>query len=159
MKRIPTLGCMLALTVLTASAAASHNLLFANATLQLSMPADFRIEASWSGHTRLYSGNSEVAAFDEWNLSIRKQMFRQRLTLHAGIYNIFDRRVGYATHPTAYDGSNTIRSGFAARRVSIGISYSFASGKSVANRRAKHSDEETLRRLGGKNDGTTIKNQ
>ncbi len=144
---------------LETSAAASHNLLFANATLQLTLPTDFRIEASWSGHTRLYSGNSEVAAFDEWNLSIRKQMFRQRLTLHAGIYNIFDRRVGYATHPTAYDGSSTIRSGFAARRVSIGISYSFTSGKSVDTRRVKRSDEETLRRLGGKNDGTTIKNQ
>ena len=140
------------------SSASSHNLLFVNATLQLALPAEFRIEASWSGHTRLYSGNSEVAPFDTWNLSIRKHMCRRRLTLHAGIYNIFDRAAGYATHPTAYNGSSVIRSGLSSRHFRAGISYSFTSEKKSVERRVKYRDEEMRRRLGGTGDETITKN-
>lgn len=141
------------------SAAASHNLLFANATLQLSLPAEFRIEASWNYHSRLYSGNSEAAPQGLWNLSVRKHLCRRRLTLHAGIYNIFDRATTYATHPTTYDGSSRVKSGFSARHFRIGISYSFTSGKATAARRMERGDEDMRRRLGDKKDDTITKNQ
>lgn len=141
------------------SAAASHNLLFANATLQFSLPAEFRIEASWNYHSRLYSGNSEVAPLVICNLSIRKHLCRRRLTLHAGIYNIFDRATTYVTHPTAYDGSSMVRGGISSRHFRAGISYSFTSGKATAAHRMERNDEDTRRRLGDKKDDTITKNQ
>lgn len=141
------------------SPVASHNLFFANAALQFTLPAEFRIEATWNGHTRLYSGNSEIAPFDTFNLSIRKRLCHRRLTLHAGIYNIFDRAMTYGTHPAAYDGSSSVKSGAASRHFRIGISYSFTSGKETSARRMERRNEETRRRLGDRNDSTITKNQ
>lgn len=141
------------------SPVASHNLLFANALLQLSLPAEFRVEASWSYHSRLYSGNSEVAPLDIFNLTVRKHLCHRRLTLHASIYNIFDRTTEYATHPTAYDGRSRVRSGASVRHFRIGISYSFATGKRGSDRRFIRRNEDTRRRLGDTEDKIITKNQ
>lgn len=141
------------------STVASHGLLFAGAVVQLFLPADLGIEASWSGNTRLYSGNSEIAPWHTCSLAVRKRLCRGRLALSAGIYNIFDLPMAYDTHPGAYDGHIVMASGLGRRHFRAGVSWSFEKGRKSVERRIERGDEDTRRRLTGANDTSITKNK
>lgn len=49
-----------------------HFLFFGNASVVFFLPSDYSLEAEYSGASRLYSGNSEVAPFHALHLRLRK---------------------------------------------------------------------------------------
>ncbi len=56
------------------AAFAHHYLAFANATATFTLPKDITIEGQYSGTSRLYSGNSEVAPRHIVSLFARKKL-------------------------------------------------------------------------------------
>ena len=129
---------------------AKHYLMFANAVSTFYLPADYSLEAQYSGASRLYSGNSEVAPRHTLDLTVRKKFMNDKLIVSAGINNIFNRFNGYANTLETYSTQSQYKESHAGRVFKISLSWNFNSGKKVAKSKIERSPENELNRLNEK---------
>ena len=126
---------------------ANHYLMFANANATFFLPASYSFELQYSGASRLYSGNSEVAPRHTLSLIARKKFMNDRLVVSAGINNLFNRYNDYANNLDAYSTQTHYREAASGRNFKITLSWNFNSGKKVSKGKIERSSEEEQNRL------------
>lgn len=126
---------------------ASHPLAFVRCTSDIELPKGFRIEIACDHHSRLYSGNSEIAGRCTLSLYLRKLFFDDRLTLRIGCDNLTDARESYAS---TLDGFRRLIAGYrgvSARCWTATLSWRFRRGAEVRERRIERGAAEERSRL------------
>ena len=109
----------------------SHYLGFANAIATFALPAGFTVEARYSGTSRLYSGNSEVAPRHTVGVMARKKLFNDKLLLAVSVDNIFNQANEYASTLDVYRTSSRYENGLTGRVFKVALTWNFNSGKKV----------------------------
>lgn len=113
------------------AAFAHHYLAFANATVTFTLPKDITIEGQYSGTSRLYSGNSEVAPRHIVSLFARKKLAGNRFLITVSADNIFNRYNDFASHIEAYTSQSHFESGHLGRTFKATLTWNFNSGRKV----------------------------
>lgn len=113
------------------SSFSSHYLGFANAIATFTLPAGFTVEARYSGTSRLYSGNSEVAPRHTVGVMARKKLLNDKLLLAVSVDNIFNQANEYASTLDVYRTSSRYENGFTGRVFKVALTWNFNSGKKV----------------------------
>ena len=108
------------------AAFAHHYLAFANATATFTLPKDITFEGQYSGASRLYSGNSEVAP-----LFAGKKLAGNRFLITVSADNIFNRYNDFASHIEAYTSQSHFESGHLGRTFKTTLTWNFNSGRKV----------------------------
>lgn len=129
------------------SSLARHFLGFANVNATFQLPAHYSIEVQYSGTSRLYSGNSEVAPRHTVNLYARKKLAGNRLLITAGINNIFDHQNGYLNNMEAYTTKSQYESGSTGRIFKVSLAWIFNSGKQIKKSKIERSSDSERNRL------------
>lgn len=111
------------------SAYNSHFLYFGNAEADFLLPRDYSVEIQYSGASRLYSGNSEVAPYHTFNLRLRKKWNDGKWVATVGADNLFDRQNRYVSHLDAYSMESTYHPAAAGRLVKVSLTWNFNRGK------------------------------
>lgn len=127
-----------------------HFLYFANVNAAFQLPADYSLEVQYSGTSRLYSGNSEVAPRHTINLFARKKLAGNRLLLTAAVNNLFDRQNGYINRMEAYAAKSHYESGISGRIFKVSLTWNFNSGKRVKKSSVERSSDSERKRLNEK---------
>lgn len=127
-----------------------HFLFFGNASVVFFLPSDYSLEAEYSGASRLYSGNSEVAPFHALHLRLRKKWNDGRLTATLGVDNVFDRSNVYTSHLPAYTSVAHYSSASAGRVFKLSFSWNFNRGKKIKKVSVEKQSSEERKRLDGK---------
>ena len=96
-----------------------------------SLPAGFTVEARYSGTSRLYSGNSEVAPRHTVGVMARKKFLNDKLLLAVSVDNIFNQANEYASTLDVYRTSSRYENGFTGRVFKVALTWNFNSGKKV----------------------------
>lgn len=112
----------------------SHYLYFINSTANLTLPASFFLEVSYSGTSRLYSANSGIEPLHLFHAQLKKKLFRDRINLSIGIHNIFDKRTAYFANMEDYTSRTRGVEAWNSRAVKISLQYTFNSGKILKKR-------------------------
>lgn len=128
----------------------AHYLAFANANATFLLPADFTAEIQYSGTSRLYSGNSEVAPRHTVNLAVRKKFADNRFLLTASANNIFDRQQSFVSRIDAYTTYSRYESALSGRTFKISLTWNFNSGKNVKKSKIERSSADERSRLNEK---------
>ncbi len=113
------------------SSFSSHYLGFANAIATFTLPAGFTVEARYSGTSRLYSGNSEVAPRHTVGVMARKKLLNDKLLLAVSVDNIFNQANEYASTLDVYRTSSRYENGLTGRVFKVALTWNFNSGKKV----------------------------
>ncbi len=113
------------------AAFAHHYLAFANATATFTLPKDITIEGQYSGTSRLYSGNSEVAPRHIVSLFARKKLAGNHFLITVSADNIFNRYNDFASHIEAYTSQSHFESGYLGRTFKATLTWNFNSGRKV----------------------------
>lgn len=113
------------------SSFSSHYLGFANAIATFTLPAGFTVEARYSGTSRLYSGNSEVAPRHTVGVMARKKFLNDKLLLAVSVDNIFNQANEYASTLDVYRTSSRYENGLTGRVFKVALTWNFNSGKKV----------------------------
>lgn len=108
---------------------ATHYLYFGNATATFYLPRDIQIEAQYSGASRLYSGNSEVAPAHWLSLHLRKKWHDGRWSLRLSLNNLTNQQAGYVGRVADYTHYTDLHLPAAGRNLQIGITWNFSTGK------------------------------
>lgn len=113
------------------SSFSSHYLGFANAIAIFTLPAGFTVEARYSGTSRLYSGNSEVAPRHTVGVMARRKLLNDKLLLAVSVDNIFNQANEYASTLDVYRTSSRYENGLTGRVFKVALTWNFNSGKKV----------------------------
>lgn len=122
-----------------------HYLLFVNSVAGFTLPGDWYAELSYDGHSRLYSGNSEVRGRHVLNASVKKHFAQGRFSASLAVQNLTGSRNEYVARTS---GFVNILNGYTAldsRYVKVSVSYHFRSGNEFKARRVENAGG----RLGG----------
>lgn len=128
-------------------APSAHGLLFADATAAFTLPAGFYIEAVFRAQSRLYSGNSEVGPRRTFDATIKKQLFRKRLTLYLTGQNLTESGMEYVS---ATDGMRRVLRGRQAaqgRTWQVGATWNFRSGHAFKARKIESASADERKRI------------
>ncbi|WP_295937123.1 outer membrane beta-barrel family protein [uncultured Alistipes sp.] len=127
--------------------AATHYLMFTDATAAFTLPAGFYIEAVYRGHSRLHSGNSEVAPRHTLSATVKKQLCKKRLTLFVTATNLTGCGEEYAS--TTGNMRRVIggQTGWSGRSWKIGASWNFRSGQKFKARTVESAAQAERKRL------------
>ncbi len=127
--------------------AATHCMLFADATLALTLPREFYLETVYRAQTRLYSGNAEIGPRNTLSATLRKRCFDKRLTLFVTAENLTG--CGWEFASVTGGMRRTIRGDMAwtGRIWKIGATWNFRAGKEVRQHRIESAADTERRRL------------
>lgn len=114
---------------------AEHYLLFANATTGVELPGKFYAELSYSGHTRLYSGNSEVEGRHTLGAALKKRLCRDRLVVSLAVENITGANEAYVSRTESFTRRMTGYSPWSTRRCKLSLTWNFRSGSEFKTRK------------------------
>lgn len=120
-------------------AVSSHYLMFANAVCGFNLPAGLYAELSYSGHNRLYSGNSEVAGRHLFNAALKKSILAGKLSFSASVQNFTNRKAEYVSRT---GGFVSVMRGYTsrdARYFKLSVSYNFRTGREFKTRKVESS--------------------
>lgn len=124
-----------------------HWLMFANAVTGIELPAGFRIEVIYSGHSRLYSGNSEVEARHALGASVRKRFCRDRLVLSLAGHNLAASREAYVSRIDGLVRRMEGRTPRSSRYWKAALTWNFRSGRTFKAPRAESAAAGERRRM------------
>lgn len=113
------------------------------------IPKVFDLEINYWYSPRMLSANIEVMSQQDINVSIKKRMLDNRLTMSLTMYNLFDRKQRVRVVEEGFEKWNTVDSG--GFRAALTIRYNFRSGKEFRARTVERdADGESQRISGGK---------
>ena len=125
----------------------SHYLYFLNTTANISLPAKFYLELTYSGTSRLYSANSGINPRHLFHASIKKQLFNEKITATLGMNNVFNSKTSYFAHTEQFRMNSKGYEAANSRFIQLGIQYHFKAGKSFKNREIESTSSEEKSRL------------
>lgn len=127
--------------------AATHGLLFADATLAVTLPQQFHLEAVYRVQSRLYSGNSQVGPRQTLAASIRKRCFGKRLTLFLTAENLTGTSWEFVSETAGTRRVMRGRIPWTGRQWKLGATWNFRAGKELRNRSVERAADTERRRL------------
>lgn len=120
-----------------------------NGQMSFTLPKNFFIELSGYFMHGMVSGNMHMDAMGDMDLMIKKRLFDNKLTLSAGIGNIFNSYNGASVHEAEFRRNMNIMNAWSRRQFSFSISYNFNAGKQFKARSVESGSAEDRSRLGG----------
>lgn len=125
----------------------SHYLMFANMISGFILPSGFYAELSYSGTSRLYSGNSGVDPRHTLNAAIKKSILKDKITFSFSAQNITNSKTGYFSATDNFINNMRGLSGWDSRYFKLSVTYNFRSGKSFKAQQVESSAKEERGRL------------
>lgn len=112
--------------------------LYYSASSTFQLPRKFMIDVDYFGTNRVYSGNLATSPMHRLSVSVKKQLFDERLTLSVGADNILNERQEALTRSDDFTRTIHIRQAWNSINYTLRIAYNFRTGKAF-NRRAVES--------------------
>lgn len=125
----------------------AHYLYFIHSTAAITLPADFFLEFTYSGTSRLYSANSGIEPAHLLHTQLKKKLLNNRLNVSLGMHNLFNHKAAYFADMGTYMNTSEIMDGRNSRTVKISLQYNFKSGKSVKKRTVENDPDARKERL------------
>jgi len=125
----------------------NHNLLFFNSTATCLLPFNYTMELQYNAHSRLFSGNSEVAPFGTLNLSLKKKWNDGKWVATASVDNLLNQSICYRSRLDAYITNTTYHLASNGRIFKFAIAWNFNSGKKVKQRKLENSSSAERNRF------------
>ncbi len=111
------------------------------------LPKKFMIEASYFGRTKAVQGNMEIKGIHLLNLSVKKRLLKDRLTLSLSAESILDMETQMKAYQPEFERTFRVQQFWQGRTYKFGISYNFQAGKSFQKRAVESSSSEERGRL------------
>ncbi len=126
---------------------------YANAQMTFSLPKEFYIELSGSYMHGLVAGNTKLADMHKMNLSVKKRLLDNKLTLKLGVDNIIPQTQDITIEEPTFKRVMNVDQPWMRPMVNFSISYNFNTGKQFRAKSVESGSAEDLGRLGGGGNG------
>ncbi|MBR5770719.1 MAG: outer membrane beta-barrel protein [Alistipes sp.] len=122
---------------------------YANAQMTFSLPKEFYIELSGSYMHGLVAGNTKLADMHKMNISVKKRLVDNKLTLKLGVDNIIPQTQDITIEEPTFKRVMTVDQPWMRPMVNFSISYNFNTGKQFRAKSVESGSADDLGRLGG----------
>ena len=121
---------------------------FANAQMTFTLPKEFYIELSGRYMHGLVAGNTKLADMGNMNLSVKKRLVDNKLTLKLGVDNIIPQTQDITIEEPSFKRVMNVDQPWMRPMVNFSISYNFNSGKQFRAKSVESGSAEDRGRLG-----------
>lgn len=111
------------------------------------LPKKFMIETSYFGRTKAVQGNMEIDGIHLLNLSVKKRLLKDRLTLSLSAESILNMETRLTAMQPEFTRSFRVKQFWQGRTYKFGISYNFQAGKSFQRRSVESGSSDEKGRL------------
>lgn len=115
--------------------------------MTFTLPAKFILELTYNGQSRAKVVNIELDERHDLGVSIKKRLFKDRLTLHFTGNNLLDRETKISTSQSDFRREMRIKQPWGGRTYTFGISWNFQTGKSFRSRTIESGSQEERARM------------
>lgn len=126
-----------------------HNMLMAYSMMTFTLPAKFFFDLSFWGRSKMWSGTTCVGGQYRLNVTLKKRLLKDRLTLTAGVDNLVRRTQDITAYGDGFVRSMTLRNVWTEPQYRFGISWNFQGGKQFRSRTVESGSAEEQSRVGG----------
>lgn len=130
----------------------NHNMAYANATNNITLPKNFFVEVSYYYQSRWIMGNMKSYSTQNVSLSIKKRFAKERFTASVSAYNLIkgasNMRVDVMGE--GFEKYTSMNENWSDRRFVFSLRYNFRSGVSFKAKSVESGSGEDANRLGGK---------
>jgi hypothetical protein len=127
-----------------------HNFMaFASGQMSFTLPKNFFIELSGRYMHGMTAGNTTIDDTGNMDLSIKKRLLDNKLTLKLGVNNIVPTTQHITIEEASFKRTMTIDQPWSRPMANFSISYNFNSGKQFRAKSVESGSAEDLGRLGG----------
>ena len=121
----------------------------ANGQMSFTLPKSFFIELDGMYMHGAQAGNTKIRDFGNLNLTLKKRMFDNKLTLALGLQNLIPMKQGIDIEEPTFKRSMTIDQPWQRFGAKLSISYNFNAGKQFRAKSVESGSAEDRSRLGG----------
>ena len=121
---------------------------FANAQMTFTLPKEFYIELSGRYMHGLVAGNTKLADMGNMNLSVKKRLVDNKLTLKLGIDNLIPQTQDITIEEASFKRVMNVDQPWMRPMVNFSISYNFNTGKQFRAKSVESGSAEDRGRLG-----------
>ena len=121
----------------------------ANGQMSFTLPKNFFIELDGQYMHGAQAGNTKIRDFGNLNLTLKKRMFDNKLTLALGLQNLIPMKQGIDIEEPTFKRSMTIDQPWQRFGAKLSISYNFNAGKQFRAKSVESGSAEDRSRLGG----------
>lgn len=121
----------------------------ANGQMSFTLPKNFFIELDGQYMHGAQAGNTKIADFGNLNLTLKKRMFDNKLTLALGLQNLIPTKQRIDIEEPTFKRSMTVDQPWQRFGAKLSISYNFNAGKQFRAKSVESGSAEDRSRLGG----------
>jgi hypothetical protein len=121
----------------------------ANAQMTFSLPKEFYIELSGQYAHGLVAGNTKLSDMGNMNISVKKRLVDNKLTLKLGVDNIIPQTQYITIEEPTFKRVMVMEQPWMRPTVNFSISYNFNTGKQFRAKSVESGSADDLGRLGG----------
>lgn len=122
---------------------------FANGQMTFTLPKEFYIELSGRYMHGLVAGNTKLADQGNMNISLKKRLLDNKLTLKLGVDNIIPQTQDIIIEEPTFKRVMNVDQPWMRPMVNFSVSYNFNSGKQFRAKSVESGSADDLGRLGG----------
>ena len=129
--------------------AVRHNFMaFTNAQMTFTLPKEFYIELSGRYMHGLVAGNTKMADMGNMNISVKKRLLDNKLTLKLGVDNLIPQTQDITIEEPSFKRTMNVDQPWMRPMVNFSVSYNFNSGKQFRAKSVESGSAEDRGRLG-----------
>ena len=129
--------------------AVRHNFMaFTNAQMTFALPKEFYIELSGRYMHGLVAGNTKMADMGNMNISVKKRLLDNKLTLKLGVDNLIPQTQDITIEEPSFKRTMNVDQPWMRPMVNFSVSYNFNSGKQFRAKSVESGSAEDRGRLG-----------
>ncbi len=121
---------------------------FANAQMTFTLPKEFYIELSGRYLHGLVAGNTKLADMGNMNLSVKKRLLDNKLTLKLGVDNLIPQTQEITIEEPTFKRVMTVDQSWMRPMVNFSVSYNFNTGKQFRAKSVESGSAEDRGRIG-----------
>ena len=121
---------------------------FANVQMSFTLPKNFFIELSGRYMHGVVAGNTKLADSGNMNISLKKRMLNNKLTLKLGVDNIIPMEQKITIEEPTFKRTMNVKQPWQQPAVNFSISYNFNAGKQFRAKAVESGSEEDRGRIG-----------
>ena len=126
-----------------------HNFMaFTNAQMTFTLPKEFYIELSGRYMHGLVAGNTKLADMGNMNISVKKRLLDNKLTLTLGVDNLIPQTQDITIEEASFKRVMTVDQPWMRPMVNFSVSYNFNTGKQFRAKSVESGSAEDRSRLG-----------
>ena len=127
-----------------------HNFMsFANAQMSFTLPKNFFIEMGGRYMHGIMAGNTKLSDMGNMDISIKKRLLDNKLTLKLGVINIIPYKQTITIEEASFKRTMVVDQPWQRPAVNFSISYNFNSGKQFRAKSVESGSADDRSRLGG----------